>query len=170
MMNVSFHKTSIGRIGIAEEKDRIVRVYFTSMGLYEEAEHKETPLIKEAFDQLYAYLDGKLKEFSLPLNPKGTEYMKKIWEAICKIPYGNTATYMQIAELIGEPNAARAVGLAGNKNPIPVFIPSHRIISSDNRLKGFGSGLEVKKQLLELEGSLCYDDEGQMKFSELMKL
>jgi len=111
----------------------------------------ETPLLKEAARQLDSYFAGELKEFSLPLEPSGTAFMKQVWAALCEIPYGKTATYGEIAGKVGRPKAARAVGLANNRNPIPIFIPCHRVIGTDGSLTGYRGGLEMKKRLLELE-------------------
>jgi methylated-DNA-[protein]-cysteine S-methyltransferase len=111
----------------------------------------ETPLLKEAARQLESYFAGELKEFSLPLEPSGTDFMKQVWSALCEIPFGKTATYGEIAERIGRPKAARAVGLANNRNPIPIFIPCHRVIGADGSLTGYAGGLDMKKKLLDLE-------------------
>ncbi len=78
--------------------------------------------------------------------------MKKVWSALCEIPYGKTVSYKEIAEKVGVPKGARAVGIANNRNPIPIFIPCHRVIGADGSLTGYGGGLDMKKYLLELEG------------------
>lgn len=98
------------------------------------------------------YFSGKLKQFSIPLNPYGTNFMRKVWNALQKIPYGETATYKDISELIEHPKAYRAVGLANSRNPIPIFIPCHRVIGANGKLVGFsGGGLDLKQKLLDLE-------------------
>ena len=108
-------------------------------------------MLKEAARQLNAYLARELKEFSLPLAPAGTPFMQKVWAELRKIPYGQTASYKEIAQRIGHPQAQRAVGLANNKNPIAIFIPCHRVIGADGSLVGFGGGLELKRRLLDIE-------------------
>ncbi len=151
-MNVFFYDTKIGRIGIADNGKSITNVYFSNEEPSCTYSVKETDLIKEAHRQLDAYLSGAQREFSLPLAPEGTVFMKKVYDALCRIPFGKTATYKDIALVVGSPKAYRAVGLANNKNPIPLFIPCHRVIGSNGKLVGFRAGLDMKKQLLMLEG------------------
>ncbi len=110
-----------------------------------------TALEQEARRQLEEYFVGRRQTFDLPLRPKGTEFQRCVWKELLQIPYGQTATYGQIAKKIGNPNAARAVGQACNANPIPIFIPCHRVVGSNSRLTGFALGLDVKSELLELE-------------------
>lgn len=150
-MPTYFYETGVGKIGIAEINGRITHVYFTNDRLPKDIQISETPILKEAAQQLRGYLLGKLKEFSLPLAPLGTAFMKQTWASLCEIPYGKTATYKEIAVKIGIPNAARAVGLANSRNPIPIFIPCHRVIGADGSLTGYSGGLELKKRLLDLE-------------------
>ena len=105
----------------------------------------------EVIRQLGAYFAGELKEFDLPLSPEGTEFQLRVWSSLREIPYGETISYGQLAERIGNPKAVRAVGLANGCNPIPIIIPCHRVIGSDGSLTGFGGGLPNKKKLLALE-------------------
>jgi methylated-DNA-[protein]-cysteine S-methyltransferase len=104
--------------------------------------------------QLRAYFDGELREFDLPLAPHGTEFQLRVWAALRAIPYGETATYGEIAAEVGRPDAPRAVGAANGRNPIAVIVPCHRVIGSDGTLTGFGGGLERKRILLELEAGV----------------
>ena len=113
---------------------------------------KETPLLKETGKQLLEYLEGKRKNFTVPLNPKGTKFMKEVWTALQEIPYGETRTYGQIAQRIGKPKAARGIGMANHRNPIPIIIPCHRVIGSNGKLVGYALGMEKKEFLLMLEG------------------
>ena len=113
--------------------------------IYEEA------IFSEAIDQLEAYFKGELTKFDLKLNVQGTDFQKMVWKELVKIPYGETISYGQLAERIGNPKASRAVGMANGKNPISIIIPCHRVIGKDGSLTGFGGGLEVKKTLLDLE-------------------
>ncbi len=108
-------------------------------------------LQKKALFELKEYFEGKLTEFTLPLAPEGTEFQKKVWRALCTIPYGETRSYGEIAKLIGNPRACRAVGGANNKNPIMIVIPCHRVIGADGSLVGYAGGTDIKKRLLELE-------------------
>jgi len=152
-MNTFFYATSIGRIGITENNGEITNLYFENDKLPPGLHINETPVLKEAARQLGGYLAGELKEFSLPLAPAGTDFMKKIWAGLCEIPYGKTATYGGIAVKTGSPKASRAVGMANNRNPIPIFIPCHRVIGSTGLLTGYRGGLVLKKVLLDLECS-----------------
>lgn len=150
-MNLSYYRTGIGKIGIAECQGRISNLYFETDPLPQGAELSETAVLREASQQLAAYLDGELRVFSLPLAPEGTVFRQKIWKLLCEIPYGMTASYRDIAIAAGNPGAARAVGLANNRNPLPIFIPCHRVIGRDGRLVGYRGGLALKTRLLELE-------------------
>lgn len=111
-------------------------------------------LLTETRKQLQEYFDGKRKEFNLPILLRGTKFQKKVWQELCTIPYGETRSYKELAELVGNPKAVRAVDGANNKNPIMIIVPCHRVIGADGSLVGFGGGLEVKKFLLELEAGL----------------
>jgi methylated-DNA-[protein]-cysteine S-methyltransferase len=105
----------------------------------------------EVIRQLQAYFGGELKVFDLRLAPEGTEFQLLVWSSLRTIPYGETISYAQLAQNIGNPKAVRAVGLANGCNPIPIIIPCHRVIGSDGNLTGFGGGLPNKKKLLALE-------------------
>ena len=112
---------------------------------------KETPLLRKAKKQLSEYFAGERKVFDLPLSPEGTPFQKKVWQALLKIPYGETASYQEIAETIGQEKAARAVGMANHRNPLPIFIPCHRVIGKNGALTGYAGGIAVKEFLLRLE-------------------
>ncbi len=175
MKSIFYYQTDLGQIGIAEEAGNITNVFletdkcqiqdadllryrnskdFKEENSYENIKGyciKETDLLKEASVQLYDYLQGKSQVFSLPLAPKGTPFMKSIWKCLCEIPYGETKSYRQIAMAIGNDKACRAVGQANNKNPIPIFIPCHRVIGTNGSLTGYSGGLQIKRLLLEIE-------------------
>jgi methylated-DNA-[protein]-cysteine S-methyltransferase len=104
--------------------------------------------------QLEEYFAGKRKQFQLNLQPKGTEFQRQVWKELLNVPYGETRSYLQIAEAIGKPTATRAVGAANGANPIPIIIPCHRVIGANGSLTGYGGGLDIKTKLLELEGLL----------------
>jgi methylated-DNA-[protein]-cysteine S-methyltransferase len=110
----------------------------------------EAPFV-EVVRQLQAYFGAERKEFDLLLAPEGTDFQLDVWRSLRAIPYGETISYGQLAERIGNPKAVRAVGLANGCNPIPIIIPCHRVIGSDGSLTGFGGGLLNKKKLLDLE-------------------
>jgi methylated-DNA-[protein]-cysteine S-methyltransferase len=107
----------------------------------------------EVTRQLDEYFAGERREFDLPWMLEGTEFQLRVWNRLARIPYGETISYGQLAREIGEPQAARAVGLANGMNPIPIVLPCHRVIGSNGRLTGFGGGLPLKKRLLELESA-----------------
>jgi methylated-DNA-[protein]-cysteine S-methyltransferase len=117
----------------------------------EEAIKKRTGLIEKTISQLEEYMIGKRKTFDLPLKPEGTEFQKKVWDALLTIPYGETKSYKDIAVQIHNPKGCRAVGMANNRNPIPVIIPCHRVIGANGSLVGYGGGMDIKVKLLELE-------------------
>ena len=110
----------------------------------------------EVAKQLDEYFAGKRTKFELNISPKGTEFQKKVWAELLKIPYGKTKFYQEIAETIGNPNAQRAVGSACNKNPILLIIPCHRVISKTGKLTGFACGVDRKEHLLKLETNQCF--------------
>ncbi|MGE0406319.1 MAG: methylated-DNA--[protein]-cysteine S-methyltransferase [Candidatus Korobacteraceae bacterium] len=101
--------------------------------------------------ELEDYFLGEKKEFTFPLDLRGTEFQKRCWHALLEIPYGETRSYADIALAIGSPQAFRAVGMANNRNPIPIVVPCHRVIASDGSLCGYGGGMEIKEKLLRLE-------------------
>ena len=105
----------------------------------------------EAAGQLAEYFSGSRREFHLPLRPRGSGFQQRVWQALQQIPYGQTRSYGQIAEAIGAPKAARAVGLACNRNPLLILIPCHRVVGRDGRLVGYAGGLDRKERLLSLE-------------------
>ncbi|MDD2436386.1 MAG: methylated-DNA--[protein]-cysteine S-methyltransferase [Massilibacteroides sp.] len=143
------YQTSIGEIWICEEDKQITRLSFKKPETgYEK---KETKLLRETARQIDEYLHGQRMSFNLPLNPQGTPYQKTVWNALLRVYYGETRTYKQIAEDIGNPKSCRAVGLANNKNPIAIIIPCHRIVGSNGKLVGYAGGLEIKEKLLAIE-------------------
>lgn len=150
-MTLYFYETKIGMIGIAENNGSITNVYFKKDEIPKNVQISETPLLKEAAEQLNKYLAGEIKSFDLPLDAAGTPFMKQVWHCLTEIPYGETSSYREIAEKIENEKAYRAVGLANNKNPIPIFIPCHRVVGADGALTGYRGGLTVKKMLLDLE-------------------
>jgi len=111
------------------------------------------PKVVNVFKQLKEYFNRHRKEFDLPLELLGTEFQKKVWNELKKIPYGETISYGDLANRMGDKNLMRAVAAANGANPIPIIIPCHRVIGSDGSLTGYGGGLDVKQKLLELEGS-----------------
>jgi methylated-DNA-[protein]-cysteine S-methyltransferase len=150
-MNLVYYHTEIGRIGIAEQNGKITNLFFETDPIPQGVQLLETGVLKMAASQLQAYLEGSLQAFSLPLDPLVTPFMKRVLTALCSIPYGTTASYKDVAIAAGSPKAARAVGMANNRNPIPIFIPCHRVIGANGKLTGYRGGLELKEKLLGIE-------------------
>jgi methylated-DNA-[protein]-cysteine S-methyltransferase len=120
-------------------------------GQPKEAWHQDTAAFRPVIEQLAAYFAGELREFTLALDPDGTPFQTRVWAELERIPYGETISYGQLAQRIGNPKASRAVGLANGSNPIPIIVPCHRVIGSNGKLTGYGGGLPIKERLLALE-------------------
>jgi methylated-DNA-[protein]-cysteine S-methyltransferase len=144
----------VGPLLLAGDSNALQRVSFESSkhSALTQAELKQDrAAFTEVIRQLQAYFRGELKVFDVPLAMEGTDFQLRVWNALRGIPYGETVSYAQLAERIGNPKAVRAVGLANGSNPIPIIVPCHRVIGSDGSLTGFGGGLPIKKILIELE-------------------
>ncbi len=145
-INSYFH-TSLGTICVTIHNDFVTNISFANNSHSIDL----TPLAKEVFLQLTAYLNGQLKVFDFPYKLQGTPFQQKVWATLKQIPYGETATYKDIALNINCPKGARAVGLANNKNPLMIVVPCHRVIGSNGKLTGYAGGIEIKEKLLQLE-------------------
>jgi methylated-DNA-[protein]-cysteine S-methyltransferase len=151
--------SAVGPLTLVAQDGAIVGLYMDSQRhrpdddeLGERDSHgRQAEPFKALADQLDAYFAGELIGFTVPLAPRGTDFQQRVWAALLEIPYGQTQSYGQLAERIGSPGAARAVGLANGKNPIGIVIPCHRVVGSNGNLTGYGGGLDRKKQLLDLE-------------------
>lgn len=156
METVFFYKGLIGRYALQETDGALTRMWVGDRISFVpgEVEVRETPLLKEAGAQLDAYFTRKLKVFRLPLLPLGTDFQLKVWKILSEIPYGETITYGQLAAGTGNIHASRAVGMANSRNPLPVFIPCHRVVGSGGKLTGYTGGLDIKVKLLRLEGCI----------------
>jgi methylated-DNA-[protein]-cysteine S-methyltransferase len=135
-----------GLVAILWENDNPNRIRLGTM-----SEDKNHPILLETERQLQEYFAGKRNAFSVKLDFAGTEFQKQVWQALLRIPFGETRSYGQIAKEIGNPKAVRAVGAANGKNPISIIAPCHRVIGSTGKLTGFAGGLETKAHLLDLE-------------------
>ena len=151
MKNLFFYQTAIGKIGICETHNAITNLYFPAENIPGDVKLQETAILKDAAEQLKNYLAGKQNNFNLPLSPAGSNFFLRVWQQLEAIPYGQTRSYQSIAQSVGNPKASRAVGLANNRNPVPIFIPCHRVIGTKGHLTGYRGGLELKAYLLELE-------------------
>ncbi|MFF7467841.1 methylated-DNA--[protein]-cysteine S-methyltransferase [Streptomyces sp. NPDC008092] len=112
---------------------------------------RDDDLFTETEEQLTAYFAGELKEFTVELRLNGTPFQRSVWEQLCLIPYGETRSYGELAEALGNPQASRAVGLANGKNPVSIIVPCHRVIGANGSLTGYGGGLPRKQRLLDFE-------------------
>lgn len=155
MKNAYIYETKIGNIFIAEDEYGITDLALADVATEEQLKSKfemlETEQIMEAAGQLVEYLEGSRKEFTLTLHPIGTQFQRLVWEALREIPYGETRSYKQVAEAIGNPKASRAVGMANHNNPIMCIVPCHRVIGSNGSMVGYAGGIQLKELLLNLE-------------------
>lgn len=148
MLRILYYKMPSKCLEIHIEEETITRVNFCEKALNRIVEGS---FEEEVLRQFAEYFSGKRQEFDLPYFATGTPFQLMVWEELLKIPYGETRSYWELAEAIGKPKAARAVGNALNANPVAIIIPCHRVIASGGKLGGFGGGTELKRQLLELE-------------------
>lgn len=114
----------------------------------------DNDVLQAAQAQLEEYFAGTRTQFELPLAPQGTAFQLIVWQELARIPYGETISYVQLAQRVGNPSASRAVGAANGRNPLPIVLPCHRVIGADGALTGFGGGLPMKEFLLKLEGAM----------------
>jgi len=152
-----YYDSPIGQLQICENGQGITLIKFVCAPKIQPAiTEANTPLLLEAVKQLTDYFSGRLKEFTLPLDLRGTDFQLRTWNALQTIPYGETRSYKQIAEGIGCPKGFRAVGLANNRNPVSIVIPCHRVIGADGSLTGYAGGLDIKERLLAHEKKYLY--------------
>lgn len=138
----------VGQLTLRAEPEALLAVLF---GDQRQGLPEDGPVLDQAERELAEYFSGKRRIFTVPVRLSGTEFQKKVWEALREIPYGETTTYGRIAARIGRPGACRAVGMANHRNAIPIIIPCHRVIGADGGLTGYAGGLNVKSYLLDWE-------------------
>ena len=143
------YDTSIGKINIIQEGEYIVKIGFDEE--LKDIEIKETKLILKTISEIKEYLEGKRKEFDIPIKLQGTKFQKKVWNELLKIPYGETCSYKDIAIRINNKKGVRAVGMANHNNPIAIIVPCHRVIGKNGKLVGYAGGIDIKSKLLEIE-------------------
>lgn len=139
----------LGRISLEGDKDGISSIKFEGETI--SVSEKIPENLKAAVTQLEAYFSGQRTTFQLRLNPKGTEFQKKVWNELLQIPFGKTTSYQSVANRLGDPKVIRAAASANGKNPIAIIIPCHRVVGSDGSLTGYAGGLQRKKWLLDHE-------------------
>lgn len=148
-MHIRIVDSPIGPLTLTADDEALISIRF---GADPEASHNEkSELLDCAAQQLEEYFSGRRRAFSVPLNPVGTPFQLKVWQALTEIPYGKTACYADIASRIGSPKGCRAVGMANNRNPLPIIVPCHRVVGKDGKLVGYAGGLAMKEWLLNLE-------------------
>lgn len=147
--------TPIGILRLVSNGSHLVKIEFEDRHQPgEAAENTCNGVLASTKTQLRQYFAGQRQEFDLPLAPAGTPFQREVWQALAQIPWGELRSYADIARAIERPKAVRAVGAANGRNPLPIVIPCHRVVGSDGSLTGFAGGLDMKRALLELEGSL----------------
>ena len=141
---------------VLEGEETLTRLWLPNALPDDRGRGEETPLLRVARTQLLEYLSGARRSFDLPLDPAGTAFQRSVWEALRAIPYGQTRTYGEMAAAVGRPKAVRALGQANHVNPLPIFIPCHRVVGKNGALTGYAGGLDLKGALLALEsGKEC---------------
>jgi methylated-DNA-[protein]-cysteine S-methyltransferase len=149
------YRTGFGPMTIQDDGDgRISHLSFSGRTSDIPAGVFESDVIGRAGRELSEYLDGTRRVFDIPLNPRGTAFQLMVWDELRKVPYGTTVSYKDLAVGIGRPDASRAVGMAMNRNPIPIIVPCHRVIGSDGSMTGFAYGIDMKERLLRMEGAI----------------
>ena len=150
-MDLIFYHSPVGRLALMGEGDVLIALSLPNQPVPFIAE-RETAVLKDAKRQLDSYFKGTLRKFDVPLKLTGTPFRLKVWQALQNIPYGQTISYGELAQWIGQPTASRAVGGANHHNPISIIVPCHRVIAADGAIGGYGGGLALKRTLLQLEG------------------
>jgi methylated-DNA-[protein]-cysteine S-methyltransferase len=149
----TFLKTANHLLKIESDELAIKAISFVKE--LEEPSDIQPEILQQAQEQLQEYFDGNLREFNLNLDPDGTDFQKKVWALLYKIPYGKTWTYADMANKLGDPKVIRAAASANGKNPVAIVIPCHRVIGTNGSLTGYAGGLENKRYLLDLENRVA---------------
>jgi methylated-DNA-[protein]-cysteine S-methyltransferase len=149
----TFLKTAEHLLKIESDKHAIKAISFVKQ--MEDFSEYQPEILDNAKQQLQSYFDGSLQSFNLKLDPEGTDFQKKVWDLLYKIPYGKTWTYADMANKLGDPKVIRAAATANGKNPIAIVIPCHRVIGTNGSLTGYAGGLENKRFLLDLENRVA---------------
>ena len=149
-----YYKSPIGYIEINSADDAIVSMYFADDD--SKVQKPGSEAVKICIDELDAYFDGNLQQFSFPIKVNGTDFQRRVWNELLSIPFGETISYGELSRRIGNPAAVRAVGSANGSNPLSIVVPCHRVIGSNGKLIGYGGGLWRKKWLLDHEKTVKY--------------
>lgn len=157
MATLFYTPSPFGRLALVEQDGSITGLFLPQASIPPDLPVSETPLLLLAAKELEEYFTGSRVSFDLPLAPQGTPFQTAVWRALLTIPYGKTRSYQEIAIAVGNPQAARAVGMANHANPLPILIPCHRVIRKSGAYGGYGGGKEIKQALLELEQKVCHE-------------
>jgi methylated-DNA-[protein]-cysteine S-methyltransferase len=148
-------ETPVGPMALTSNGSELTGLFLNSLGddldAVSVADLDAVKPLASARDQITEYFASRRREFDIPLAPDGTPFQRLVWGELCRIPYGTTISYGELARRVGNPNASRAVGLANGSNPLAIIVPCHRVIGSSGKLTGYGGGLEMKRFLLDLE-------------------
>lgn len=144
-------ETPFGPMGLAARDNVITNLYLPGADM-PPGDGPVDGVLAQAREQILEYMSGVRQRFSVPLAPQGTLFQRRVWQALTDIPYGETRSYSALAQAVGSPGAARAVGAANHNNPIAILIPCHRVVGKNGSLTGYAGGLELKAKLLKLEG------------------
>lgn len=158
-MQIRIIDSPVGKLRLVAEDGFLTELGFGGEPAVVDGDARDEDVLNETERQLGEYFRGERKKFDLPLRMNGTAYQMETWQALKEIPYGETVAYGEIARRIGRPKASRAVGMANHANPISIIVPCHRVIGKNGRLTGYGGGLDIKQQLLELEQKWKNDGE-----------
>lgn len=150
-MHIYTYQTKIGPITIHESNNKITKILINEKN---SVNTEESNLTKQTIKEINEYLDHKRTDFTIPLDPQGTDHQIKVWNELKKIPYSETRTYKELATSLGNPNASRAIGSACGKKPIMIIVPCHRVIGTNGKLTGYAGGIGVKEKLIDLETKL----------------
>ena len=176
MIKIQYYKSPFGELIIGDYKGEIClcdwryrkmrnsidkRIQSNLDATYTE---EKTPIIQNCVEELEEYFQGKRSEFNIPIKLVGSEFQIQVWEALMKIPYGKTESYLSLSQIIGNEKAIRAVSTANGANAISILVPCHRVIGSDGKLVGYAGGLNTKKKLLELEGAIQTNSQLSLEF------
>ena len=147
-MDFAIYKFPYGFLKIGYQAETLKLIQRTDKTIDDD---KKTDFTDLVYKEIFEYLNGERTAFDIPYELEGTDFQKKVWKELTRIPYGQTRTYKDIASAIGNKNASRAVGMANNKNPLMIIVPCHRVIGTNGKLVGYAGGLDMKKDLLDLE-------------------
>ncbi len=148
--------TPIGRLLLVANSEALVEIVFLDAQSSEEREYSDClythPVLTQTVNELNEYFSGQRKQFTVPVHLEGTSFQSQVWRALQEIPYGEVVSYGEIAHRVGNPKASRAVGMANNRNRIPIIVPCHRVVGNKGDMTGYAGGIDIKQWLLQLEG------------------